>query len=82
MQGVKGRCRIRRMIDFRLDKEALAELHEAHRKALNVREAYRINAVILLAEGWTAAQVGEALLLNSDSQEGSGLTLHTPSRGS
>ena len=54
------------MIDFRLDPQALAELREAHRKALNVREAYRINAVILLAEGWTAEYVGKALLLDPD----------------
>jgi transposase len=45
-------------------------LREAHRKALTVREAYWINAVILLADGWTAAQVGEALLLDPDSVRG------------
>ena len=32
-----------------------------------MREAYRINAVILLAEGWSARQVGTALLLDPDS---------------
>jgi hypothetical protein len=36
------------MLDYRLDKQELAELRAAHRRALNVREAYRINAVILL----------------------------------
>jgi transposase len=52
------------MIDYRLDKQDLAELRKAHRNALNVREAYRINAVILLAEGWSAEHVGKALLLD------------------
>ncbi len=32
-----------------------------------MREAYRINAVILLAEGWSAQHVGTALLLDPDS---------------
>jgi hypothetical protein len=39
------------MLDFRLEKHELAELRRAHRLALNVREAYRINAVILLGNG-------------------------------
>ncbi len=55
------------MLDYRLNPRQLAELRAAHRAALNVREAYRLNAVILLAEGWTAAQVGQALLLDPDS---------------
>ncbi len=46
------------MLDYHLNPRQLAELRAAHRAALNVREAYRLNAVILLAEGWTAAQVG------------------------
>jgi transposase len=55
------------MLDYHLNPRQLAELRAAHRAALNVREAYRLNAVILLAEGWTAAQVGQALLLDPDS---------------
>jgi hypothetical protein len=45
------------MLDYRLDKQELVELRATHRKALNVREAYRINAVILLGNGRTAADV-------------------------
>ena len=55
------------MLDYHLKPDPLAELRRAHRGALNVREAYRINAVILLAEGWSATQVGTALLLDPDS---------------
>ena len=54
------------MLDFRLDKQELAELRAAHRRALNVREAYRINAVILLGNGRTVADVADALLFDPD----------------
>jgi hypothetical protein len=40
------------MLDYQLDKEELLELRAAHRRAARVREAYRINAVILLSYGW------------------------------
>ena len=55
------------MLDYRLTEQELAELRAAHRRALNVREAYRLNLVILLASGWTAAQVAAALLIEPDS---------------
>jgi len=45
----------------------VTELREAHRRALNVREAYRINAVILLSQGWKPVEVAKALLLDEDS---------------
>ncbi len=54
------------MLDYRLSPRQLAERCAAHRAALNICEAYRLHAVILLAEGWTAAQVGQALLLDPD----------------
>ena len=54
------------MLNFRLDKQDLAELRSAHRQAKNAREAYRINAVILLGDGWTAADVANALLIDPD----------------
>ena len=54
------------MLDYRLSKRELAELRAAHRRALNVREAYRINAVILLGNGRTAADVADALLIDPD----------------
>ena len=52
------------MFDYPLNPRQLAERRAAHRAALNVGEAYRLTAVILLAEGWTAAPVGQALLLD------------------
>jgi transposase len=54
------------MLDYRLSKQELAELRAAHRRALNVREAYRINAVILLGKGRTAADVADALLIDPE----------------
>jgi transposase len=54
------------MLDYRLNKHELAELRAAHRRALNVREAYRINAVILLGQGRTPADVADALLIDPD----------------
>jgi transposase len=54
------------MLNFQLDKQELAELRTAHRRAKNAREAYRINAVILLGDGWTAADVANALLIDPD----------------
>jgi hypothetical protein len=54
------------MQDYHLDAQALAELQAAHRAARNAREAYRLNAVILLGSGWTPAQVASALLLDDD----------------
>lgn len=55
------------MLDYRVSDRELAELRAAHRAARNPREAYRFNAIILLASGWTAAQVAEALLIEPDS---------------
>jgi transposase len=54
------------MIEYRLSKQELSELRGAHRRALHVREAYRINAVILLGQGRTAADVADALLIDPD----------------
>jgi transposase len=51
------------MHDYRRDKQELAELRAAHRGTRNVREAYRINAVILLGNGRSAA---DALLIDPD----------------
>jgi len=54
------------MQDYRLKKEELAELRAAHRGTRNVREAYRINAVILLGNGWSTADVADALLIDAE----------------
>ena len=54
------------MQDYRLDKQELAELRAAHRAARNAREAYRLNAVILLGSGWSPSEVAAALLIDDD----------------
>jgi transposase len=54
------------MLDYRLAPQELAELRAAHRAARDVREAYRINAVILLGKGRTSADVADALLIDPD----------------
>ncbi len=54
------------MLDYCLDKHEHAELRAAHRAARDVREAYRINAVILLGKGCALADVADALLIDPD----------------
>ena len=54
------------MLDYRLTPQELAERRAAHRAARDVREAYRINAVILLGKGRTAADAADALLIDAD----------------
>jgi transposase len=54
------------MLDYRLSEQELAELRAAHRRAPNVREAYRINAVILLGRGRTPGDVADALLIDPE----------------
>jgi transposase len=54
------------MLDYRLAPQELAELRAAHRAARDVREAYRINAVILLGKGRTPGDVADALLIDPD----------------
>jgi transposase len=54
------------MLDYTLPNTDLDALRRAHRESRNVREAYRINAVILLAQGWSAADVATALLIDAD----------------
>jgi transposase len=54
------------MQDYRLTNQELTELRAAHRAARNAREAYRLNAVILLGSGWSAAEVAAALLVDDD----------------
>lgn len=57
------------MTDYRLSKDELAELRAAHRQARgahDVRRAYRVNAVILLGQGRTVADVADALLFDPE----------------
>lgn len=51
-----------------LTKDQVKELREAHKdaKKRSAREAYKINAVILLGTGWTYRQVEEALLIDDE----------------
>jgi len=55
------------MKDYRLSKQEIAELRSAHRATRHVREAYRLNAVILLDGGWSPPAVADALLIDADS---------------
>jgi transposase len=54
------------MTDYRLDKRELAELRAAHRQVRDVRAAYRINAVVLLGQGWSTEDVAGALLMDPE----------------
>jgi transposase len=54
------------MQDYRLSATEIADLRAAHRATRDVREAYRINAVILLGQGRPAADVADALLIDPD----------------
>jgi transposase len=54
------------MRDYSLSKPELAELRAAHGVTRDVREAYRINAVILLGQGWSPVRVADALLIDAD----------------
>ena len=54
------------MFYYRLSKQKLAKLHAGHRRAQNLREVYRINAVVLFGNGRTAADVADALLIDPE----------------
>lgn len=54
------------MSDYRLDKGELAELRAAHRKVRDIREAYRLNTVILLGQGRAVKDVADALLIDPE----------------
>jgi transposase len=52
------------MLDYTLPADKLAELRAAHRRTHDKREADRLKAIILLATGWVAEDVAEALLVD------------------
>ena len=52
------------MHDYHLTEQELAELRQAHHQTRNVREAYRLNVVILLGRGRTVADIADALLID------------------
>jgi hypothetical protein len=54
------------MRDYYLSERELAELRSAHREAREIREAYRLNAVIPLGQGRGVNDVADALLMDPD----------------
>ena len=54
------------MKGFQLTQTELQALRLAHRTCKNKKDAYRINAVLLLGSGWSQEEVSEALLLDED----------------
>lgn len=54
------------MRDYSLSKQELAELRSAHREVREIREAYRLNAVIPLGQGRGVKDVADALLLDQE----------------
>jgi transposase len=79
------------MMDYNLPAEKLAELRAAHRRTRDKREANSIKAVVLLANGWRAEDVADALLVDPNTvrnhfktyqAEGLSGLLHLAYRGS
>lgn len=79
------------MADYSLPASELADLRAAHRGTRDKREADRIKAVILLARGWSAEDVADALLIDPNTvrnqwkryrQGGLPALLHVAYRGS
>ena len=49
---------------FKVSKQQLKLLKIAHKNTRSKRKSYRLNALILLGQGWTYVDVSEALLLD------------------
>ena len=58
------------MQQLKLTSKEEIELRVAHRRTKNKREAYRINALLLLHDGWTYVQISKALLLDEETLRG------------
>ena len=54
------------MHDHRLSEQELADLRAAHREVREIREAYRIHALILLGQGRSVKDVADALLMDPE----------------
>ena len=54
------------MTEFTLSEEEISTLKRAHRAVKKKRDAYRINAIVLLGTGWTIIEVAEVLLLDDE----------------
>lgn len=52
------------MTNYRLSKERLAELQDAHRSCIDRQQADRVKAVYHLGRGWSSREVAEALLMD------------------
>jgi hypothetical protein len=52
------------IVDYRLTANELTQLQAVHRRTRDRREADRSKAVILLASGWRAEDIAEALLVD------------------
>lgn len=62
----KSHPKLPRMRDYRLSPEELAERRTAHRTMRDIRQAYRINAIILLGQGRGMKDVADALLMDPE----------------
>ena len=54
------------MKGFELTQSEIQKLEAVHRACTHKRDAYKINALILLGTGWTLEETSEALLLNTE----------------
>jgi DNA-binding NarL/FixJ family response regulator len=52
------------MNDFKITPEVKAALELRHKKCRDVKECYRINAVLLRSEGWTIPMIAQALRIH------------------
>jgi transposase len=52
------------MSDYRLSEEEITKLKEVHKALKDKRYAYKINAIILLGQGYTQEEVANVLLLS------------------
>jgi transposase len=55
------------MSEYTLPAWKIQQLKKFHKRLKQKHEAYRINAIILLGEGWTPPQVAKVLLLSEGS---------------
>ena len=59
-QGIK----IPGMYNFYLSSKEKAILELRHKQSRDVKECYRINAVLLLSEGWAIPMIAQALRIH------------------
>ena len=54
------------MTELTLSEEEISTLKSVHRTVKKKRDAYRINAIVLLGTGWTIREVAQALFLDDE----------------